>query len=109
MDDSGFILTGLDLGTANEPPAGWPLARAPLLLETSLPGVFAWSRPRRSVGGAARASARSAAPRAPRVPRRSASSSCSVARRADAGWSPSRASASTASTRQLAMTAGPWL
>ncbi len=43
LDDKGFIRTGRDLdGTSatNGSPA-WPLARAPLMLETSLPGVFA--------------------------------------------------------------------
>jgi thioredoxin reductase (NADPH) len=34
-DQWGFILTGRDTGTR------WPLRRAPLLLETSMPGVFA--------------------------------------------------------------------
>jgi len=34
-DEWGFILTGPDTGRR------WPLARAPLLLETTLPGVFA--------------------------------------------------------------------
>lgn len=34
-DDRGFVLTGTDLGP------DWPLERAPLLLETSMPGVFA--------------------------------------------------------------------
>ncbi|HEX8133100.1 MAG TPA: FAD-dependent oxidoreductase [Actinomycetes bacterium] len=33
-DANGYLLTGRDL-------AGWPLQRGPLLLETSLPGVFA--------------------------------------------------------------------
>ena len=33
----GFVLTGTDLGDD----AAWPLERAPLLLETSMPGVFA--------------------------------------------------------------------
>jgi thioredoxin reductase (NADPH) len=37
-DDRGFVLTGLDLGPA---PQDWPLAAAPLPLETSVPGVFA--------------------------------------------------------------------
>jgi len=40
LDGNGFILTGRDL----EAPGGisaWPLARAPQMLETSLPGVFA--------------------------------------------------------------------
>jgi thioredoxin reductase (NADPH) len=40
-DDKGFVLTGQDL-LRNEPMLeGWPLERAPLLLETSMPGVFA--------------------------------------------------------------------
>jgi thioredoxin reductase (NADPH) len=57
LDDKGFILTGRDMNpepadsvaAAAEPgassngnaPAKWPLARFPLMLETSLPGVFA--------------------------------------------------------------------
>jgi len=43
LDDKGFILTGRDLdgtGATNGSPA-WPLARAPQMLETTLPGVFA--------------------------------------------------------------------
>jgi thioredoxin reductase (NADPH) len=40
-DDQGFILTGRDLYRTRGMPAGWPLDRPPLLLETSLPGVFA--------------------------------------------------------------------
>jgi thioredoxin reductase (NADPH) len=43
LDDKGFILTGRDLdasGVAGQNPR-WPLARAPQMLETSLPGVFA--------------------------------------------------------------------
>jgi thioredoxin reductase (NADPH) len=40
-DGLGFILTGRDLYRAGQPPAGWPLKRLPLLLETSMPGVFA--------------------------------------------------------------------
>jgi thioredoxin reductase (NADPH) len=40
-DDRGFILTGRDLYRAGQLPAGWPLERPPLLLETSMPGVFA--------------------------------------------------------------------
>jgi thioredoxin reductase (NADPH) len=41
LDDKGFILTGRDLdGAAPEGPV-WPLARAPQMLETSLPAVFA--------------------------------------------------------------------
>lgn len=43
MDDKGFILTGrdLDISTGMVAPSVWPLARAPQMLETSLPGVFA--------------------------------------------------------------------
>ena len=41
-DVHGFIVTGHDLLSADgKPPAGWPLARPPYHLETSLPGVFA--------------------------------------------------------------------
>jgi thioredoxin reductase (NADPH) len=39
-DRRGFVLTDRDLARAGGPSA-WPLARPPLLLETSLPGVFA--------------------------------------------------------------------
>jgi thioredoxin reductase (NADPH) len=41
LDASGFIKTGPDLSPDDLATAGWPLARAPYLLETSLPGVFA--------------------------------------------------------------------
>jgi thioredoxin reductase (NADPH) len=41
LDDKGFIKTGPDLSPEDLAAAGWPLARRPLLLETSLPGVFA--------------------------------------------------------------------
>ncbi len=43
LDDKGFILTGRDLETATMPAdvPQWPLKRGPLMLETSLPGVFA--------------------------------------------------------------------
>ena len=43
MDSKGFILTGRDLELPGEiaPPFPWPLARAPLMLEASLPRVFA--------------------------------------------------------------------
>lgn len=37
----GFILTGHDLMEAGRLPDGWPLVRPPMLLETSVPGVFA--------------------------------------------------------------------
>src|SRR5204863_7650983 len=40
-DEHGYLLTGRDLISNNESAAAWPLARPPLLLETSLPGVFA--------------------------------------------------------------------
>ena len=41
LDAKGFIKTGPDLSQEDLAAAGWPLARAPYLLETSLPGVFA--------------------------------------------------------------------
>jgi thioredoxin reductase (NADPH) len=40
-DSGGFIKTGADLSAEELAGAHWPLARAPYLLETSLPGVFA--------------------------------------------------------------------
>ena len=40
LDDKGFILTGRDVDGNSESRA-WPLARAPQMLETTLPGVFA--------------------------------------------------------------------
>jgi thioredoxin reductase (NADPH) len=40
-DDQGYILTGHDLLGRDGLPAGWPHRRPPLLLETSIPGVFA--------------------------------------------------------------------
>jgi thioredoxin reductase (NADPH) len=40
-DPGGYVLTGNDLPRGGRPPAGWLLGRAPLPLETSLPGVFA--------------------------------------------------------------------
>ena len=40
-DDRGYILTGHDLLGPDGLPAGWPHTRPPLLLETSIPGVFA--------------------------------------------------------------------
>src|SRR3954470_23582718 len=39
MDEKGFVKTGPDLGRADL--EGWPLPRPPLLLETSMPAVFA--------------------------------------------------------------------
>ena len=43
LDEKGFILTGRDLDASrgSQPSFPWPLARAPQMLETSLPGVFA--------------------------------------------------------------------
>ena len=40
-DDRGYVLTGHDLLRDGRGPSGWPLDRPPLLLETSVPGVFA--------------------------------------------------------------------
>lgn len=41
LDDHGFIKTGPDLTREDLDAASWPLTRAPHLLETSRPGVFA--------------------------------------------------------------------
>lgn len=41
LDDKGFVLTGASLTDDHLKDAGWPLARRPYLLETSVPGVFA--------------------------------------------------------------------
>jgi thioredoxin reductase (NADPH) len=41
LDAHGFIKTGADLSPEELAAARWPLARAPHLLEASLPGVFA--------------------------------------------------------------------
>ncbi len=41
LDAKGFIKTGPEQSPENLSAAGWPLARQPYLLETSLPGVFA--------------------------------------------------------------------
>jgi hypothetical protein len=40
-DEKGYVITGTDLLRGRQAPEGWPLERAPLLLETSVPGVFA--------------------------------------------------------------------
>ena len=40
-DEHGFILTSTDLTGSGGPPPGWPPGRAPLLMETSMPGIFA--------------------------------------------------------------------
>jgi thioredoxin reductase (NADPH) len=41
LDGKNFIKTGPDLSEADLAAGRWPLPRAPYLLETSLPGVFA--------------------------------------------------------------------
>jgi thioredoxin reductase (NADPH) len=40
-DPRGFVLTGSGVSAARDRPSAWPLERAPMLLETSFPGVFA--------------------------------------------------------------------
>jgi thioredoxin reductase (NADPH) len=40
-DERGFILSGTDLLRDGKPPRGWSLDRAPSLLETNVPGIFA--------------------------------------------------------------------
>jgi thioredoxin reductase (NADPH) len=40
-DDWGYVLTGPDLLRDGKPPPSWPLERPPMMLETSIPGVFA--------------------------------------------------------------------
>lgn len=40
-DRQGYVLTGRDLVRDGALPDGWPLERAPSLMETSVPGVFA--------------------------------------------------------------------
>ena len=39
LDKKGFIVTGPDLAEYSD--SQWPLSRSPLLLETSVPGIFA--------------------------------------------------------------------
>jgi thioredoxin reductase (NADPH) len=41
LDDKGFVRTGPDLHDGDPAPDGWPLARPPLHLETTVPGIFA--------------------------------------------------------------------
>ena len=41
LDERGFVKTGPELDAATLAAAGWPLARPPLLYETSRPGIFA--------------------------------------------------------------------
>jgi thioredoxin reductase (NADPH) len=40
-DERGFVLTGADLPRDAHGVRGWPLERDPMLLETSVPGIFA--------------------------------------------------------------------
>ena len=39
-DAQGFVLTGRDLMTDGQRPAGWTAQRDPYLFETSVPGIF---------------------------------------------------------------------
>jgi thioredoxin reductase (NADPH) len=41
LDDKGFVKTGPDLHLEDGSTHGWPLARPPLHLETTIPGIFA--------------------------------------------------------------------
>ena len=41
MDEKAFVRTGPDMSPEDLAAAGWPLARRPLLFETSRPGIFA--------------------------------------------------------------------
>ncbi len=41
LDNKGFVLTGYDLDKMTLDAKAWPLSRPPLILETTLPGVFA--------------------------------------------------------------------
>jgi thioredoxin reductase (NADPH) len=41
LDDNGFVKTGPDLSADDLAAAKWPLTRAPYLLETNRPGIFA--------------------------------------------------------------------
>ena len=41
LDDKGFVRTGTDLSAEDLAATKWPLSRAPHLLETSRPGIFA--------------------------------------------------------------------
>ncbi len=41
LDEKGFVLTGRDLNKGGKRIEGWTLDRDPLILETSVPGIFA--------------------------------------------------------------------
>jgi thioredoxin reductase (NADPH) len=41
LDENGFVCTGTDIPAEHLVPGRWPHARAPHLLETSRPGIFA--------------------------------------------------------------------
>lgn len=47
LDERGYVVTGPDLLDHGKRPAGWPLDRDPLALETSVPGLFAAGDARR--------------------------------------------------------------
>jgi thioredoxin reductase (NADPH) len=40
-DEKGYLYTGPDLMREGQRPQGWPLARDPMMMETSMPGIFA--------------------------------------------------------------------
>lgn len=40
-DDTGYVLTGMDVMRAGQRPANWPLDRDPFMFETNVPGLFA--------------------------------------------------------------------
>ena len=62
-DAAGYVLTGPDLLDRGERPPGWPLARDPLALETSVPGLFAAGDVRHgSTNGSPELSARAQCP-----------------------------------------------